>query len=91
MGKYTFQCSAVRRSGSHEEFKNTQKDEILNDLEAQVNLTSNEDLEESHIPAYSEEITCTENKQNNITNRLAINIYTYHDKADYTYGGYQDY
>lgn len=88
LGKYIFQCQAVRRASSHEEFKDDNG--ILNELNDQANLT--DDLNPSHLPAYDKEnINCEENVMNKTTNRLAKNIYEYLDQADYTYGGYNTY
>lgn len=80
LGKYIFYCSAVRRTSSHEEFKG---DEILNELETEAAFSK--DLEESDLPAYTKEIPCEENEYNKLTNKIAKGIYTYSDKADYTY------
>lgn len=89
LGRYVFQCQAVRRTPSHEEFKKDEN-EILNELEQDVNLT--DDLQESHLPEYDKEnAECQENQLNNLTNQLAKNIYQYTDQADYTYGGYNTY
>ncbi len=93
LGKYIFQCSAVRRRPSHEEFKEqndyTPGNDILNELETDAGF--NKEPEESNLPTFTKEIQCDKNEFNKLTNKLANNIYTYTDKSDYTYGGYQDY
>lgn len=93
LGKYIFQCSAVRRTPSHEEYKQ-QKDytpgnDVLDEL---YNDAQHVDPQEANIPNYyKEDINCQENKTNNISNKIAKNVFDYTDQSDYTYGGYQDY
>lgn len=89
LGKYIFQCQAVRRSPSHEEFKQEQ-DPILDELNDQAGISR--DLDTDHVPEYSEENSnCQDTNLNQGTNRIAKNIYDYIDNADYTYGGYNTY
>jgi hypothetical protein len=98
LGKYIFQCIATRRASSHEEFnhnysKDTPGEDITDNLLMELSQSGGfkKDLEETNLPSYTKEIPCEENTWNNSTNKIANNIYTYKDNADYTYGGYQDY
>lgn len=93
LGKYMFQCSAVRRTPSHEDYDNkkdyTPGNDVLEELYGDAKFESKIEEEESNAyPEYNEEVknNCEENEFNNITNKLANNIYTYSDRADYTYG-----
>lgn len=93
LGKYIFQCSAVRRTPSHEDYDNkkdyTPGNDVLEELYGDAKFESKIEEEESNAyPEYNEEVknNCEENEFNNITNKLANNIYTYSDRADYTYG-----
>lgn len=93
LGKYIFQCSATRRTPSHEEYKQ-QKDYIPgNDiLDELYNDTKTTEPQETNIPNYyNENSDCQKNKTNNISNKIAKNVFNYTDHSDYTYGGYQDY
>lgn len=84
-----FQCTAVRRASSHEEFEEEKQynpgEDILDELAQDAGFTS-KDVNESNLPAYTKEITCEENEINNLTNKIATGIYNYKDKSDYTYG-----
>jgi hypothetical protein len=105
LGKYIFQCIATRRAPSHEEFKDNfdftpgSDLELLTELEkdGSIGISINydnkytPDPQESKLPSYTKEVPCEENTWNNTTNQIANGIFTYHDEADYTYGGYQDY
>ena len=93
LGKYIFQCSAVRRTPSHEEFKDqknyTPGNDVLNEL---YNEAKNIESQETNLPDYyTENQTCIDIEENNTSNKIAKNVFNYTDKSDYTYGGYQDY
>lgn len=84
-----FQCTAIRRASSHEEFEEEKQynpgEDILNELVQDAEFIS-KDVNESDLPAYSKEITCEENELNKLTNKIATGIYNYKDNSDYTYG-----
>lgn len=97
LGKYIFQCAAVRRTSSHEEFTQERDytpgndSEVLQELYNQAifgngELDTQTDLEEPNLPHYTKEIKCDKNNLNTETNRLAKNIYSYDDNSDYIYG-----
>lgn len=93
LGKYVFQCSAVRRAPSHEDYDNkkdyTPGNDVLEELYGDAKFEAKIEEEETNAyPAYDKEVdnNCEENEFNNVTNKLANNIYTYDDQADYTYG-----
>lgn len=96
LGKYIFQCAAVRRTDSYEEFKKEQTfepgqdSEILTELynEALFGITTEKtetQPEEKEMPAYIQKNILEKNKLNTTTNTLAKNIYSYNDNADYIY------
>lgn len=87
-----FQCTAVRRTASHEQFEeeNKEQDELLSELVQDAGFID-KDIEESNLPAYTKEVKCDENQFNKVTNKIAQGMYSYQDQSDYTYGGYQDY
>lgn len=83
-----FQCTAVRRTSSHEEFETPNKepsDDLLSELASDAGFVD-KDIDESHLPAYTDEVTCEENQFNKVTNKIAQGMYSYQDKSDYTYG-----
>lgn len=86
-GKYIFNCLAVRRTDSHEVF-NKNNDEVLSELEKDADLNYKQDRPEYYK---EKDNKCDESAYNELTNKIAKGIYAYPDKADYTYGGYQDY
>jgi hypothetical protein len=52
-----------------------------------MKLNLHGDVNESNTPAYTKETNknCEKNEFNDLTNKLANNIYSYEDRADYTY------
>lgn len=91
-----FQCTAVRRTASHEQFEeeNKEQDELLSELVQDAGFIDKDidkDIEESNLPTYTKEVKCDENQFNKVTNKIAKGMYQYQDESDYTYGGYSDY
>jgi hypothetical protein len=85
LGKYIFQCTAVKRQASYE--RNTAEMELKepgNDLDE---IFGNQTI--SNNNAYSDNFTTTDtgkNKQNKKTEKHAKSIYDYENKSDQTYG-----
>ena len=91
LGKYIYQCTAVKRQQSYEE--NTEE------LEGEGKYNPGMDIDEifsnqivSDKKKYADQFTAKKgkNKYNKKTNKLAQNAYDYQDKSDTTYGGYQN-
>lgn len=91
LGKYIFQCSAVKRQASHERFKDelTMK-EPGSDIEDILGNIATNNNDENISETYQVNKITKENKQNIKTNKVAKNTFDYEDKSDATYGGYQN-
>lgn len=90
LGKYIFQCSAVKRQASHEKYV----DEMTmvepgNDIEQifnNVTESNNETISET----YQINKRSKKNKLNEKTNNIAKNTFNYENETDIVYGGYQN-
>ena len=91
LGKYIYQCSAVKRQSSQE--NNTEQLEGAGKYNPGYDideLFSNQTISDKN--KYADQFTEIhgKNKFNKKTNRLAVNAYDYQDQSDTTYGGYQN-
>jgi hypothetical protein len=89
LGKYIFQCSAVKRQASYE--MNKHDNELREPGEDLEEIFGNQSL--ASDAGYSENFQTTttgKNKKNKKTEKHAKGIYDYENKSDQTYGGYQN-
>ncbi len=88
LGKYIYQCAAIKRVQSHEKTKlELDAREPGNDIDEIFNQSKAKQQQ------FADQFTVDknkENKHNKKTNRIAKNVYDYIDKSDETYGGYQN-
>ena len=88
LGKYIFNCSAVKRQASYEKYSNElemrEPDTDINEIFNTKNYENNESRN------FSKNNKTGKNKLNEITEVLGKNVFEYDDQSDSTYGGYQN-
>ena len=87
LGKYIFNCSAVKRQASYEKYSNElemrEPDTDINEIFNTKNYENNESRN------FSKNNKTGKNKLNETTEVLGKNVFEYDDQSDFTYGGYQ--
>lgn len=88
LGKYIFNCSAVKRQSSYEKYS----DELeLREPDTDINeIFNNKVYEDNTSRNFSKNNKTGKNKLNETTEILAKNAFNYEDKSDSAYGGYQN-
>ena len=88
LGKYIFNCSAVKRQASYEKYSNElemrEPDTDINEIFNAKNYENNESRN------FSKNNKTGKNKLNETTEILGKNVFEYDDQSDFTYGGYQN-
>lgn len=88
LGKYIFNCSAVKRQASYEKYSNElemrEPDTDINEIFNTKNYENNESRN------FSKNNKTGKNKLNETTEVLGKNVFEYDDQSDSTYGGYQN-
>ena len=88
LGKYIFNCSAVKRQASYEKYSNElemrEPDTDINEIFNTKNYENNESRN------FSKNNKTGKNKLNETTEVLGKNVFEYDDQSDFTYGGYQN-
>lgn len=88
LGKYIFNCSAVKRQASYEKYSNElemrEPDTDINEIFNTKNYENNESRN------FSKNNKTGKNKLNETTEVLGKNVFKYDDQSDFTYGGYQN-
>ena len=88
LGKYIFNCSAVKRQSSYEKYSNElemrEPDTDINEIFNTKNYENNESRN------FSKNNKTGKNKLNETTEVLGKNVFEYDDQSDSTYGGYQN-
>ena len=88
LGKYIFNCSAVKRQASYEKYSNElemrEPDTDINEIFNAKNYENNESRN------FSKNNKTGKNKLNETTEVLGKNVFEYDDQSDSTYGGYQN-
>ena len=88
LGKYIFNCSAVKRQASYEKYSNElemrEPDTDINEIFNSKNYENNESRN------FSKNNKTGKNKLNETTEVLGKNVFEYDDQSDFTYGGYQN-
>ena len=88
LGKYIFNCSAVKRQASYETYSNElemrEPDTDINEIFNTKNYENNESRN------FSKNNKTGKNKLNETTEVLGKNVFEYDDQSDSTYGGYQN-
>ena len=88
LGKYIFNCSAVKRQASYEKYSNElemrEPDTDINEIFNAKNYENNESRN------FSKNNKTGKNKLNETTEVLGKNVFEYDDQSDFTYGGYQN-
>ena len=88
LGKYIFNCSAVKRQASYEKYSNElemrEPDTDINEIFNSKNYENNESRN------FSKNNKTGKNKLNETTEVLGKNVFEYDDQSDSTYGGYQN-
>ena len=88
LGKYIFNCSAVKRQASYEKYSNElemrEPDTDINEIFNTKNYENNESRN------FSNNNKTGKNKLNETTEVLGKNVFEYDDQSDSTYGGYQN-
>ena len=88
LGKYIFNCSAVKRQASYEKCSNElemrEPDTDINEIFNTKNYENNESRN------FSKNNKTGKNKLNETTEVLGKNVFEYDDQSDFTYGGYQN-
>lgn len=88
LGKYIFNCSAVKRQASYEKCSNElemrEPDTDINEIFNTKNYENNESRN------FSKNNKTGKNKLNETTEVLGKNVFEYDDQSDLTYGGYQN-
>ena len=88
LGKYIFNCSAVKRQASYEKYSNElemrEPDTDINEIFNAKNYENNESRN------FSKNNKTGKNKLNETTEVLGKNVFEYDDQSDLTYGGYQN-
>ena len=88
LGKYIFNCSAVKRQASYEKYSNElemrEPDTDINEIFNTKNYENNESRN------FSKNNKTGKNKLNETTEVLGQNVFEYDDQSDFTYGGYQN-
>ena len=88
LGKYIFNCSAVKRQASYEKYSNElemrEPDTDINEIFNTKNYENNESRN------FSKNNKTGKNKLNETTEVLGKNVFEYDDQSDLTYGGYQN-
>ena len=88
LGKYIFNCSAVKRQASYEKYSNElEMREPDTDINEIFNTKNYENNESSN---FSKNNKTGKNKLNETTEVLGKNVFEYDDQSDSTYGGYQN-
>lgn len=91
LGKYIFNCSAVKRQSSYEKFsKELDVKEPGSDLDEIFNPNLFKDKHQNESLVYQKNNKTGKNKHNEIHEQLAKNIFDYENKDDAIYGGYQN-
>lgn len=88
LGKYIFQCSAVKRQASYE--RNTAEMELKEPGQDLDEIFGNVKSEKPRYPDTYNKTSDGKNKLNKKTEDTANSVYFYNDKSDQTYGGYQN-
>ena len=88
LGKYIFNCSAVKRQASYEKYSNElemrEPDTDINEIFNTKNYENNESRN------FSKNNKTGKNKLNETTEVLGKNVFEYDDQSDSIYGGYQN-
>ena len=88
LGKYIFNCSAVKRQASYEKYSNELEMREPNTDINEIFNTKNYENNESRN--FSKNNKTGKNKLNETTEVLGKNVFEYDDQSDFTYGGYQN-
>jgi len=90
LGKYIYQCSAVKRQQSYEQNTDELDAEIYNPGSDINELFKGQIVSETDKYADQFKVKKGENKHNTKTNTIGKNTFDYQDESDITYGGYQN-
>lgn len=88
LGKYIFNCSAVKRQSSYEKYSNELE---MREPDTDINeIFNTKNYEEDESSNFSKNNKTGKNKLNETTEVLSKNVFKYDDQSDSTYGGYQN-
>lgn len=88
LGKYIFNCSAVKRQSSYEKYSNELE---MREPDTDINeIFNTKNYEEDESRNFSKNNKTGKNKLNETTEVLSKNVFKYDDQSDSTYGGYQN-
>lgn len=92
LGKYIFQCSAVKRQSSYEQFSNDLENtmEPGDDINEILGNVASKETTDTFSDTFKTNKKSGKNKLNEKTNKVAMNAFNYENETDTTYGGYQN-
>lgn len=92
LGKYIFQCSAVKRQSSYEQFSNDLENtmEPGDDINEILGNVASKETTDTFSDTFKTNKKSGKNKLNEKTNKIAVNAFNYENETDTTYGGYQN-